>query len=213
MLKLIATCRLHFQKKLMISLIVLLSFSIVNAQTYPEPEFMNEVYALKKDGGPSLMRLEKNAARQEAKTKMGGFGGMEYGYAIEGKKSPVRLPAGVSSFVFSTGASSSGKSDSLLRANGMENMPAMMGMDPANAISLYKTTSDKANRKVNLVQNSGAFGNKTKSSDKYTISIRQIKDGYWELVVDKPLPPAEYAFVVQTYTADGYHTLFAFGVD
>ena len=213
MLKLIATSQPHFQKTLMVSIILMLSFSVIHAQTYPEPEFRNEVYALKKEGSHSLIRLEKNAARQETKAKLAGFGGMEYGYAIEGKKSPVRLPGGNHSFIFSTGSSSGGQSDSLLRATGMGNMSAMPGMDPANMISLHKTTSDKSNRKINLMQNSGAFGNRTKYSDVFTISMKQIKDGYWELVVDKPLPPGEYAFVLQTYTAAGQHTLFAFGVD
>src|SRR5882757_311381 len=100
---------------------VLLLFSaalIVNmamAQSYPQPEFSNEVYYLKKDSIYSLVRLEKNTSAMETKTKMGGFGGSESGYSIDKGKSAVHINKAPNlSFVFSTGATStaaSSKSD------------------------------------------------------------------------------------------------------
>ncbi|MBA3673787.1 MAG: hypothetical protein H0W75_02335 [Chitinophagaceae bacterium] len=54
---------------------------------YPEPEFSNERYYLKKDSVNTAIRLEKNSSKMEAKTKMGGLGGFENGYEMEGGKS------------------------------------------------------------------------------------------------------------------------------
>jgi len=193
---------------------------------YPEPEFSNEVYYLNKDNGSTLVRLEKGSSKMDTKTKMGGFGGSESGYSIDGTKSAVRLSSGNNlSFVFSTGSSSttsSGKSDSAMKANGID--PSMMsgmgGMtDPANRITLYKVDIEKGERKVLLQKNPGAnpFGShKMQSSDKYTFSAKKIRDGYWELVIDKPLPKGEYAFTMMDMgmsAMSGGTLLFAFGVD
>lgn len=201
-------------KKTSLLLTGLICSFLFYGQTYPDPEFSNEVYALKKGNSPSLVRLEKNSSKQETKVKLGGFAGAEHGYTVEGQKSPVRLSGANLSFVFSTGASANAKSDSTLRASGIDpNMFAGMGMDPSTMISLYKTDSDKGMRKIYLVKNSGAFGGKNKASDKYSFSLKKIRDGYWELVPDKPLPVGEYAFVVMGFTTDGAHSLFAFGID
>ena len=77
--------------------------------------------------------------------------------------------------------------------NGMEGMNVMG--DPADMISLYKATSAKNKRKILMQKAGGAFGGKkSQSSDKYTFSVKKIREGYWELVIDKPLPRGEYAF-------------------
>jgi len=204
-------------------------FAVVylHAQKYPDPEFNNEVYYLKKDSVHSLVRLEKTSAKIEGKSKGAGFGGYENGYAVDGSKSDIRLSGSNLSFVVSNGpsaSSSSGSSaqrDSMMRANGMD--PSMMGgmpgsmSDPATAITLYKTDAGKGTRKIYTMKTGGAFSmGKNKSSDKFTFSVKKIREGYWELVVDKPLPKGEYAFV----TMNGYSgvggmdaLLFAFGVD
>ena len=98
----------------------------------------------------------------------------------------------------------------------MGGMPGSMS-DPATAITLYKTDAGKGTRKIYTMKTGGAFSmGKNKSSDKFTFSVKKIREGYWELVVDKPLPKGEYAFV----TMNGYSgvggmdaLLFAFGVD
>ena len=208
------------------------SFSIVgaawaqsNKTKYPEPEFAKEIYFLKKDSVTSVMRLEKASAKMDSKTKMGGLGGSESGYTWDETKSTVRLNTRNNlSFVFSTGASasSSNKQDSMMRANGMD--PGMMQgmssmMDPTNTISLYKAESGNGKRKILMMKSPGAmpFGSKKmQSSDKFTFSVKKIRDGYWELVIDKPLPKGEYAFTVMGMgmaNMDGSTTLFAFAVD
>lgn len=192
---------------------------IMCAQTYPEPEFSNEVYFLKKENPYSLVRLEKSSAKQE--TKMNVLKGSEYGYEIDGKSSPVRFATGSNiSFIYTSSSSSSSnaKSDSLMRANGIDpNTVAGLGGDPSSTITLYKLDLDGGYRKIYLQKSGGYFGNhKNQTSDKYTFSLKKIRDGYWELVIDKPLPKGEYAFSMMGMgmaDVSGSHTVFAFGVD
>jgi hypothetical protein len=188
------------------------------AQTYPQPEFTNEVYFLRKDNSYSLLRLEKSSAKQE--TKVNVIKGSEFGYEIEGKSSPVRLAGGNSiSFIYTTtNSSANSRSDSMMKANGMD--PSTMtgfGNDPSSTISLYKLNVDGGSRKIYLQKQGGYFGShKNQTSDKYTFSLKKVHDGYWELVIDRPLPKGEYAFSMMSMGAadmSGSHTVYAFGVD
>lgn len=196
----------------------------IHAQTYPEPEFSNEVYYLKKDKDYSLVRLEKSSSKMDNKTKI--VGPSEQSYSIEGDKSPVRLSSGTNfSFIISKGSSqgssSSPKSDSMMKANGVDpNMMDEMSMgDPSQAITLYKASPEKNTRKIYLMKVGGYFSmgkNKLQSSDKMTFSVKKIRSGYWELVIDKPLSKGEYAFTMMgmgTSGMDGSSLIFAFGVD
>ena len=159
-------------------------------------------------------------------TKSNVVSGSESGYTFDGDKSSVRLSSGNNiSFVFSSGSSgsstptSSAKSDSIMRANGVD--PSMMsGMnDLSQKLTLYKVESGKGVRKVLLQKAPGMnpFGShKVQSSEKFTFSARKIKEGYWELLVDKPLPKGEYAFTMMGMGMsgiDGSTVIFAFGVD
>ena len=220
------------KKKLLFSISIALIVSSTNAQDdktkYPEPEFSNEVYLLKKENPFTVVRLEKGSSKMDTKTKLGGMAGAESGYLLEGETSTVRLNSGNSlSFVYSTGAGgaekkSSPQMDSMMRANGVD--PAMMSggygtMDPSSMITLYKVETDKGSRKILLMKSPGAIpfaSKKMKSSDKYTFSVKKIKEGYWELVVDKSLPKGEYAFSVMSMgmgNMDGSNLMFAFGID
>lgn len=213
-------------KQLTITFAFLLIAVCLSAQNYPEPEFSNEVYYLKKDSSLSVVRLEKASAKMDNKVKAAGFGGFENGYVFDGDKSNVRFSKGANlSFVFSNGASatrsqSSAQQDSIMRANGMD--PSMMsgmgGMDdPARNITLYKTDAGKGKRKIYTMKTGGAFSmGKNKSSDKFTFSVKKIREGYWELFVDKPLPKGEYAFAVMGgYSGSGGMDalLYAFAID
>ena len=58
--------------------------------------------------------------------------------------------------------------------------------------------------------------NKLQSSDRITFSVKKIRNGYWELVIDKPLLKGEYAFAMMNAGMsgmDGNTLLFAFGAD
>jgi hypothetical protein len=218
-------------KKILLSLFILFVTTEAIAQKYPEPEFTKEVYYLKKDSVHSVMRLEKGSSKMETKAKMGGMGGSESAYVLEEGRSAVRIGNGNRlSFVFSTGASAANASstaqrDSMLQANGidpsaMQGIGDMGGMnDPASTIVLYKLETGSNKRKVLLQKNPGMmpFGSKKQqSSDKYSFSVKKIRDGYWELVIDKTLPRGEYAFTMTGMgmgNMDGSTSLYAFGVD
>lgn len=78
-------------KKIYFLIITITVTYSINAQKYPEPEFSNEVYYLKKDSINSVTRMEKNVSKMENKTKMGGLGGSESGFEMDGTKSTVRF--------------------------------------------------------------------------------------------------------------------------
>jgi len=190
--------------------------------SYPNPEFANEVYLYRKDSAVKLLRLEKNGSKMDTKTKMGGIGGAESGYTMEGEKSPVRLSSGHDlTFIYSNSAASVSTpsvADSTMRANGLD--PAMMqgmgGMsDPATMITLYKVEPTKGKRKIYLAKSGGYFGGgKNKSSDKVTFSVKKIREGYWELVIDKPLKRGEYSFSMMGMGMNAMDVvLFAFAVE
>lgn len=197
-------------------------FAQKTRQQYPTPEFSNEIYFFKKDSA-QVSRLEKGYSKVETKTKMGGMGGAENGYSLEGSKSSVRLEAGNLSFIFFTGdpgTDNNSSSDSAMKANGMD--PSMMGdamsmmNDPSQTTSLYNMNVDKGTRKVTLQSYNGMkiLGKSKKESTKYTLSIKKVRKGYYELIVDKPLTKGEYAFVVTDMgSMDGTYKLFAFGID
>ena len=219
------TSKIYVMKKFILTAAFICTGYFLIAQPYPEAEFSNEIYFLKKDSVSSLVRLEKNAAGMEAKTKAAGFGGYENGYVIDGERSAVRLRNGQGlSFVYATEttthAISKAQRDSMMRANGID--PAMMpGIgtrdDPASSITLYKTESGKGKRKILLQKAGGAFSSKKlQSSPKYTFSVKPVRSGYWELIIDKPLPKGEYAFSVLnagTNNMDGSTLVYSFGID
>ena len=97
------------------------------------------------------------------------------------------------------------------------NSMAGFGNDPSSTITLYKLNLDGGSRKIYLQKSGGYFGNhKNQTSDKYTFSLKKIRDGYWELVIDKPLPKGEYAFSMMGMDGaemGGSHTVYAFGVE
>jgi len=214
-------------KSVFLSAIVLLTSLTLVAQTYPDPEFTREVYYLKKGSTYTLVRLEKNTSKMENKTKAGGFGGSESGYVFDGDKSPVRLENGTGiSFVYSTASTTvnvSPHADSVMRSNGADpNMFSdMTGTvnDPANMMTLYKVESGKGHRTIVFMKTGGLnpFGShKQTSSDKYTFSVRKVRDGYYELVIDKTLPRGEYAFSLSATagaSAMGGTIVYAFAVD
>ena len=208
-------------KKLLSFSAVLLVAAGLHAQTHPEPEYTNEVYFMSKDDGNKLTRLEKGASDVKTKMKLAGFGGGDSGYELDGSKSDVRLPSGKLVFVISNGASvksSNPQSDSVMRANGVD--PSMMnmdmGVDPTSMISLYKGEVAKGGKRIFVMQGApGMMGIGKKYDNKtYTLSIKKIREGYWEITVDKPLEKGEYTFVnMMQGNSQGGHTLYAFGID
>ena len=195
-------------------------FSQTSKKVYPEPEFLKEVYALSVENN-TLTRLEKETARLDAKAKLGGFGGSEYGYTIPGETAKIHFSSGrLPTFIYQTrkGNSSSvsgGDSSTMMATN--DTMASMNTMDyeyqdPSRTITLYGMYSVKGERKLLAQASGGAFGKGKKASTKYNISFKSIRNGYYEISVDKPLPKGEYAFMTSMMgTMDA--TFFVFGVD
>jgi hypothetical protein len=210
-------------KKIIIIILALESccFCALAQKNYPDPEFTNEVYYLRKDSVYTLVRLEKGSSKMDTKTKMGGYGGYEAGYFLEGERSCVKIPGGSDvSFIISNGSTRpSSSSDSVMRANGIDpsTFSGRGGMgDLASSANLYKAESGKGERKFLTQKMGGVFGGKKASaSTKFTFSVKKIREGYWELVVDKPLPKGEYAFTIMGMdpgSMDGSVILYAFSV-
>ena len=210
------------RKKILFSVIALgISVGLLaQPDKYPIPEYSNEIYLVKKDSAITLMRLEKAFSKQEMKMKMMGMGGMDQGYEMDGEASTVRL-AGGSNLVFvlytgQSGFSSNPQSDSMMRANGMDPAAVSAGMsmmgDPTSTTSLYNMKEENGKRKI-LTQSMGLMGKSKKTATKYSLSIKKIKDSYYEIIVDKTLPKGEYAFVMMSMSADQSYKLFAFAID
>ncbi len=210
-------------QKLLLSIFGLFLAGDMIAQDYPVPEYSNEICLYKKDSA-KLMRLEKGSSRMETKVKMMGLGGMNNGYELEGEASNIRLTNGHSLvFIYYTGPSATSTSfvsDSAMRANGVDpamvaNAMSMMG-DPSKTTSLYNMSPENGKRKITLQSASGMgiLGKTKRIGTKYTLSIKKVKEGYYEISVDKTLPKGEYAFVMMSMgNMDGSYALFAFGVD
>ncbi len=188
---------------------------------------MREVYALNSEAN-TLTRLQKETSHLDMKAKLGGVGGSEYGYTIEGEASKIRINSGrVPSFIYQwrQDNSASVKSGDSLRKTmvndsmsklpqGMESGNSMFDpyMDPAQTISLYSMRTVKGQRKLLLQASGGAFGMGKKASAKQSLSFKKIKDGYYEIFIDKPLPKGEYAFITSAIGSPDV-TMFVFGVD
>jgi hypothetical protein len=192
-------------------------------QQYPTPEFENEIYYLNKENS-GLVRLEKGDSGLKTKTKLGGFAGSESSFAMENEKSPVQIKESNSlSFIYFTGESQTegkGSSDTVSKSN--KTGPAgFSGWDmmnnPSQTTSLYNAYSDQGTRKVVIQSGSGMrLLGKTRESKKFTFSVRKIRPGYLELVIDKALPKGEYIFVVMggfEINMNGSASLFAFEID
>ena len=218
-------------KKLSVSFVMVvyccICFSQTSKKVYPEPEFMREVYALNSEAN-TLLRLQKETSHLDTKAKLGGLGGSEYGYTIDGEASKIRIASGrVPSFIYQwrQDNSATGKSgDSLSRSmandsmaklpQGMESMNSMVDqyMDPARTITLYSMHTVKGQRKLLVQASGGAFGIGKKASVKQSLSFKKVKDGYYEIFIDKPLPKGEYAFITSAMGSPDV-TMFVFGVD
>ncbi len=57
------------------------------------------------------------------------------------------------------------------------------------------------------------MGTSKKTATKYTLSIKKVKEGYHEMIVDKSLPKGDYTFVMMSMSMDQSYSLFAFAVD
>ncbi|MDZ4793234.1 MAG: hypothetical protein SGI83_03060 [Bacteroidota bacterium] len=208
------------KKLLLLFAPVMLCNNLLLAQDdYPEPEFSNEIclYSKDSDSANKFMRLEKTSSKINNKLKTAGLGGAESSCTIEGQTSPVRLSSGnILSFVFSTGGNISSAYLDSLKSNGLKAI-GLGGGDPSNSFILYKVSVENGKRKIILHKNSGIFGSKKNGpSEKQSVTITKIREGYWELLTAEALSQGEYAFAIMSTglsSISGSVSLFAFAVD
>ena len=155
---------------------------LLNAQiatdSIPDPEFMNQVFAVGKDH--KLINLEKKEAEIVTKTKVGGIGGSKQFYEIDGEKSTVVLAPDNILFVVSITAGANS-----------------MGMDPSSQYSLLKFENKKNTRQA-VSADYGGMMNKGKTHEGENViglNLKKIREGVIGLVPEKPLEKGEYAFI------------------
>ena len=175
---------------------------LLNAQStndsIPEPEYMNQVFAVGKDH--KLINLEKKDAEIVTKTKAGGIGGSKQFYEMDGVKSTVALTPDNLLFVVSTSGS-------------------IMGMDPSSQFSLLKFEGKK-NKRQSLSADYGGMMKKGKTHEgenEISLNLKKIREGIVGLVPEKPLDKGEYAFINKMSVQGGGMSMkmeaFAFSIE
>ena len=165
----------------------------------PKLEYMNQLYYYN-EAQNKTVALEKTQAAQKTKTKLAGFGGSSTDYIIDGEKSSVRFGSG-DKIVFAI------------------KMNSMMSMDVSQSNTLRKFEISNKTRKCNM-QQVGAVGTNPKYNiDGIKCQMKELAEGLYLLIPEKPLPPGEYAFI--SMMAPGSYDdpkspkfgAFAFGID
>ena len=173
--------------------------SVSSSPKVPKLEYMNQLYYYNESQNKAVA-LEKTQAAQKTKTKLAGFGGSSTDYIIDGEKSNVRF----------------GSSDKIVFAIKMN---SMMTMDVSQTNTLRKFESSNKMRKCNM-QQVGAVGTNPKYHvDGIKCQMKELSEGVYLLIPEKPLTPGEYAFI--SMMAPGSYDdpktpkfgAFAFGID
>ena len=191
-------------KHIILSVFLAAGTLLLNAQntsdSIPEPEFMNQVFALGKDH--KLIDLEKKDAEIVTKNKMGGIGGAKQMYEIDGDKSSVILPADNIMFVVSTGGSGG------------------FGMDPSNQYSLLKFETKKGKRQAISADYGGGMMKKNKAREgenEIDLNFKKIREGVIGIVPGKALEKGQYAFINKMSMQGGGMSMkmesFAFSIE
>ncbi len=170
-----------------------------------QPEFLNNIYFFNNSEN-KVIALEKGIVDLKTKMKLGGFGGSTSAYVVSGEKSPVRF-------------SPRENKEFSIKMSDMS-MTGGVGMDPGNMIRLYKFETKGGNRQ-SILQQIGAMGTGTKQNqDGIKFNVKDMSNGVYMLVPEKPLGPGEYGFINMMMPASGNaskggmsYTVFAFGID
>jgi hypothetical protein len=173
---------------------------LVNAQSaadsIPEPEFMNQVFAVGKDH--KLISLEQKDAAYVSKSKVAGFGGSKQMYQMDGGKSTTTLTAG--NLMFVVGTTGGG-----------------MGMDPSQQFSLMKFETRKDKREAVASETGGMMKKPKVGDNELEVNFKKIREGVIGIVPVKPLEKGEYAFLNKLSVKGGGMSMkleaFAFSVE
>jgi len=165
-------------RSIFMTIVLITGALFLNAQngtdSIPDPEFMNQVFALGKDH--KLINLEKKDAEYVSKMKAAGFGGSKQMYQMNGGSSTVSLPADNLVFVVSTGNSG-------------------FSMDPSSQFALMKFESKKDKRQALVAEYGGMKKSKSPGDNEIDLNFKKIREGVVGIVTSKPLEKGEYAFL------------------
>ena len=168
-----------------------------SADSIPEPEFMNQVFALSNDR--KLITLEKKDAEYVSKMKAAGFGGSKQMYEMSGAKSTVALSNDNLMFVVSTAGGGSG-----------------FGMDPSSQFALMKFETKKDKRQALAAEYGGMKKPKGPGDNELGLNFKRIRDGVYGIVPAQNLEKGEYAFLNKTSVQGGGMSMkmeaFAFNI-
>ena len=166
------------------------------ADSIPEPEFMNQVFALGKEH--KLISLEKTDAEYVSKTKVAGFGGSKQMYQVDGGKSTVSLAP--DNLMFVVGTAGGG-----------------MGMDPSSQFALVKFETKKDKRQAVASEYGGMMKKPKMNENELELNFKKIREGVIGIVPAKPLEKGEYAFLNKMSVQGGGMSMkmeaFAFNIE
>lgn len=173
---------------------------LVNAQntadSIPEPEFVNQVYALGKDH--KLISLEKQDAEYVSKMKVAGFGGSKQMYQMDGARSNVSISPDNVMFVLGTTGGG-------------------MGMDPSSQFSLMKFETKKDKRQAVAAETGGMIKKPKSGDNELEINFKRIRENIVGIVPAKPLEKGQYAFLNKLSVKGGGMSMkmeaFAFSIE
>jgi len=167
-----------------------------NPSSGPQPQYLNNVYFLKKD---SLISMEKGTAELKNKTKALGFGGSQTAYVMDGAKSSFRVKTGADLHF-------------MVKINSSF-------MDPTAMIKLYRFEAGKSEREAVMGGGGGIFNKKKEvgSNVEVACDMQKSGDGVFIITPGTKLSSGEYGFLnMMMVTANGSkprYTIFAFGID
>ncbi|MDX2282975.1 MAG: hypothetical protein NW241_02385 [Bacteroidia bacterium] len=163
------------------------------AQTVPDPEFSLRPYAAGSDS--TLQSLERAQAQMEMQVVGMGYGGANVYYTAFTPASEVRF---------------SGRSlpKFVMKSEG--------GTDPAEQIVLCKGEVRKKHRRFVHIGVKMYGGARDVSSAYVKLEFKRIREGVFEIMLPRTLPPGEYAFMplsISTGAPPAKIMLSCFGID
>ena len=159
-------------KKLLLVITFMITGLILNAQSFPDPEFSSRPYIL--EDGKTLKSLERADAQLEWKIKGMGYGGSESYFTTFTPNSDVRFTKGTLPKL-------------IIKVDG--------DVDPSEVITLSKGVVKKKKRK--FIQGSMSMTGKARNvSESYIkLEFKKIRKGIYEIILPNDLEPGEYAFM------------------
>lgn len=156
----------------------------------PQLDILNFIHVWNKHTN-ARSPLERTTAQMKTRSKVLGYGGMNMVFEVPGEKSTIRIKDTLPFFIVNTG-----------------------GATPDGFV-LYKLVSKKKYRQA-ISANYNPINGMTGSEGVFSVNIRSLKNGMYELTPAKPLAKGEYFFALKSASnalTTSNAEVYAFGVD